>query len=77
MVFEITTDNSFEDLSQCVKYFPTTNGLTVTCNGVPKLLMKVDFKTSTFYVNSALTESEPCGVVTLGDMEIVSSIRIC
>ncbi len=73
-VSEVTTNDSFEDLRQCVEYSPTTNGLAVTQNGVPELLMKVDFKTSTFCVSWALNESEPCGIVTFGDMEIGSSI---
>jgi hypothetical protein len=76
-VSEVTTDDSSEDLRQCAEYSPTTNGLAVTRNGVPELLMKVDFKTSTFCVSWALDESELCGIVTMGDMEIGSSIGTC
>jgi hypothetical protein len=73
-VSEVTTNDSSEDLRQCVEYSRTTNGLAVTRNGVPEIFMKVDFKTSTFYVSWALDESEPCGIVTMGDMDIGSSI---
>jgi hypothetical protein len=40
-VSEVIIDDSFEDMKQCAKYFPTTNILAITYNGVPKLLMKV------------------------------------
>lgn len=40
-VSEVIIDDSFEDMKQCGKYFPTTNILVITYNGVPKLLMNV------------------------------------